>query len=51
MLLKLDNKPVNDLQDLQTMLGEELIGKKVKVSVLRGEKLTELSVTPSTANA
>jgi S1-C subfamily serine protease len=47
VLLKLDDKPVTDLQDLQNLLGEELIGKKVKVSVLRGEKLTELTVTPS----
>ncbi len=51
VLVKLDNKPVTDLQDLQTILGEELVGKKVKVSVLRGEKLTELSVTPSATAA
>ncbi len=51
VLVKLDNKPVTDLQDLQASLGEEVIGKKIKVSVLRGEKLTELSVTPSATAA
>jgi len=33
--------------DLHEMLDDKAIGKRVKLSVLRGEKLIELTATPT----
>lgn len=49
VILKLDGKPVESLMDLHGVLDDNAIGKRVKVSVLRGEKFTELTITPTEA--
>ncbi len=49
VIVKLDSKPVRNFHDLQKLLTSKIIGKPTSLSVLRGEKLTELTVTPSEA--
>jgi len=49
VIVKLDSKPVETLADLRALLDDNAIGKHVKLSVLRGEKLTELTITPTEA--
>src|SRR5881296_538586 len=49
VIVKLDGKPVETLADLRGLLDDGAIGKQVKLSVLRGEKLTELTITPTEA--
>ena len=49
VIVKLDGKPVENLVDLRGLLDDKAIGKRVKLSVLRGEKLTELTITPTEA--
>ena len=49
VIIKLDGKPVEGLSDLRGLLDDKSIGKRVKVSVLRGEKFTELTITPTEA--
>jgi S1-C subfamily serine protease len=49
ILVKLNSKPVENLYDLRKLLTSEVIGKTTSLSVLRGEKLTELTVTPTEA--
>ena len=46
---QLDGKPVETLMDLRELLDDKAIGRRVNLSVLRGEKLTELTVTPTEA--
>ncbi|HME18839.1 MAG TPA: trypsin-like peptidase domain-containing protein, partial [Nitrososphaerales archaeon] len=47
VLLKLGEQKLTDLQQLEGVLGEEAIGKKARLIVLRGEQLKELEVTPA----
>ncbi|MDA4128096.1 MAG: S1C family serine protease [Thaumarchaeota archaeon] len=47
IIVKLGDKPVASLYDLHRALRETQIGKATSLWVLRGEKLTELKVTPS----
>ena len=49
IVVKLDSKPVRNFYDLRKILTSKAIGKPTTLSVLRGEKLTELTVTPSEA--
>jgi S1-C subfamily serine protease len=49
VIVQTNGKPVKEISDLTQMLNEEVIGKKTKVVVLRGEKLMELTVMPSAA--
>ena len=49
ILLKLGGEPVADLFELHRRLTDHLIGSRLTLSVLRGEKLTELEVTPREA--
>jgi S1-C subfamily serine protease len=49
IVVKLNSKPVRNLYDLRKLLTSEVIGKATTLSVLRGEKLTELTVTPTEA--
>jgi len=49
VIVKLDSKTVETLADLRALLDDNAIGKHVKLSVLRGEKLTELTITPTEA--
>ncbi len=49
IIVKFDEKPVTNVYDLPKLLTEEVIGKKTKLGILRGEKLMNLTITPSTA--
>jgi S1-C subfamily serine protease len=49
IIVKVNSNRVEGYQDLQKALTGELVGKESRLSVLRGEKLTELSITPSEA--
>jgi S1-C subfamily serine protease len=49
VIVQIDDKPVREIPDLTQKLNEELIGKKTRLTVLRGEKLTTLTVMPSEA--
>ena len=49
VLLGLDGSPVTGLHDLTRLLTEERIGKPLKVKVLRGGKVEELTITPGPA--
>ncbi|MFQ5951583.1 MAG: S1C family serine protease [Candidatus Geothermarchaeales archaeon] len=46
VLVKFDEKPVRSVNDLPKLLGEEVLGKPSKLWILRGEKPTELTITP-----
>ncbi|MDV3277992.1 MAG: S1C family serine protease [Nitrososphaerales archaeon] len=47
VLLKFGDQTLRGIQDLEGALGEETIGRKVKLVVLRGEQLKELTATPA----
>src|SRR5712692_2829081 len=49
VIVKLEGKPVETLQELRELLDDKAIGRRVKVSVLRGEKFTDLTITPTEA--
>lgn len=49
VIVKLDGKQVETLADLRGLLDDKAIGRQVRLSVLRGEKLTELTITPTEA--
>ncbi len=49
VIVKLDGKPVESLAELRSLLDDKAIGRRVKVSVLRGEKSTDLTITPTEA--
>lgn len=46
VVLSLGGKQVGSLHDIDRLLTQELIGKEVKLIVLRSEKLTELTIIP-----
>ncbi len=50
VVLNLDGKQVESLHDIERLLTQELIGKAVKLIVLRSEKLTELTIIPEDAS-
>jgi S1-C subfamily serine protease len=45
-ILTLDGRQVESLHDMDRLLTSEIIGKSMKASVLRGEKLVELDIIP-----
>ncbi len=49
ILLTINNQPAADLQDLHQLLDEDLINKPTQLRVLRSEKTTTLTITPSEA--
>jgi S1-C subfamily serine protease len=49
IVVRFNDKTVTDVSDLPRLLTEDLIGKKTKIVVLRGEKLVELTITPTSA--
>ena len=49
IVIKFNGKPVTNIYDLHAVLTDEVAGKETKIAILRGEKLIELKVTPSTA--
>jgi S1-C subfamily serine protease len=51
IIVRFNDKPVTNVYDLPRALTEDVVGKKSKISVLRGEKLVELTATPTEAKA
>lgn len=51
VIVKFNQKPVTTFYDLPRLLTEDLIGKKTTITILRGEKIAELTITPTTAEA
>jgi S1-C subfamily serine protease len=49
VIVRFNEKPVTDVNELPRMLTGEVIGKKTKLAILRGEKLLELNITPKAA--
>ena len=49
VIIRFDEKPVTDVNELPRLLTEEVIGKKAKLVILRAEKMTELTITPKAA--
>jgi S1-C subfamily serine protease len=49
VIVKFNDKPVATFYDLPRYLTEDVIGKKTTLSILREEKLMELTVAPTTA--
>jgi serine protease Do len=49
VIVKFNESPVTTFYDLPNLLTENVIGKKTKLLILRGEKLMELTVVPSAA--
>lgn len=47
VIVKFNDQSVANFYDLPQLLTENLAGKKTKLSILRGEKLMELTVIPS----
>ena len=49
VIVKFNGKPVIDFYDLPALLTDEVVGKETKITILRGEKLTTLTITPKEA--
>lgn len=48
VLVKFNGKPVNDFYDLPRLLAQDVVGKEVKLTIIRREKLLEGTITPTT---
>jgi S1-C subfamily serine protease len=47
IIVKFDNEPITNMHDLRRqLLKQDVIGKSVKLAIIRGEKKTELTITP-----
>ena len=51
VIVKFNGKPVTDFYDLPALLTDEVIGKETKITILRGEQLGTLTITPKEAEA
>lgn len=49
VIVKFNENPVANLYDLPRLLTEDTVGKKTRISILRGGELAELTVIPSLA--
>jgi S1-C subfamily serine protease len=49
IIVRFNDKPIRDVSELPNLLSEEVVGKKTKIAVLRGEKIVEFTITPSSA--
>jgi S1-C subfamily serine protease len=47
VIVAFNRKPVTDFYDLPRLLVEDVAGKKTKLTIIRGEKLQELTITPT----
>jgi S1-C subfamily serine protease len=47
VLVKFNNKPINDFYDLPRLLSDDVIDKEVKLTIIRREKLIETKVIPT----
>ena len=51
IIVRLDDQPITNIYDLRRqLLRQDVIGKSVKLTIIRGEKKIELSITPSEAS-
>ena len=48
VIITFNGKPVTDFYDLPRLLSEDIAGKKTTLTVIREEKLQELTITPAT---
>lgn len=48
VILRFNGESISSSEDLTGLLGEDAIGKKAKLSVLRGGNVVELEITPAT---
>ena len=47
IIVKFDDEPITDIHDLRRqLLKQDVIGKSVKIVIIRGEKKSELTLTP-----
>ena len=51
VIIKFNGKPVTDFYDLPALLTDEVIGKATKVTILRGEQLATIVITPKEAES
>jgi len=49
VIVEFNGKTVTDFYDLPRRLAEDVIGKEAKLTIIRGEKLLELTITPTVA--
>jgi S1-C subfamily serine protease len=47
VIIAFNGKPVTDFYDLPRLLSEDVAGKKTTLTVIRGEKLLDLTITPT----
>ena len=51
IIVKFDDEPITDIHDLRRqLLKQDVIGKSVKIVIIRGEKKSELTLTPGEAS-
>jgi serine protease Do len=51
VIVKLNEKPVTTFYDLPRLLTEDIVGKKIALSIIREEKLVQLTITPTAVEA
>jgi S1-C subfamily serine protease len=49
VIVRFNEKPVTSFYDLPRLLADDVIGRKTKLSILRGEKLVEITIIPTAA--
>jgi serine protease Do len=49
VIVKFNGHPVADFYDLPRLLADDVVGKETKITILRGEKLVTLAITPTAA--
>src|SRR3972149_5075505 len=51
VIVKFNGKPVTNFYDLPALLTDEVIGTETKITILRGEQLATLTITPKKAES
>jgi S1-C subfamily serine protease len=52
IIARLDDQPIMNIHDLRRqLLKQDIIGKSVKLVIIRGEKRIELSITPEVSRS
>jgi S1-C subfamily serine protease len=49
VIVKFNEKPVTDFYDLPRLLADDVVDKETKITIIRGEKLMTLTITPTAA--
>jgi S1-C subfamily serine protease len=47
VIVAFNGKPVTDFYDLPRLLSQDVVGKQTTLTIIRGEKLIELTITPA----